>query len=251
MPHGPQRLHAEGRADRAREVHRRQGSALDHPVMNSDMNTVATRSSFVGMPVTTTQNYKHELQDPEHFQHVLDYLFAPALRLAGFTIMPPVTSGAMVIQADIIEKLETADLVLCDLSGLNPNVFFELGVRTSLDRPVVLVKDDRTPVVPFDVASINTYTYKSSTAPWILKNEVPSLVEHIENAMQKNPTDNHLWKIFGLTKRGSPTEPKGGSTEERIEAKLDLFMDEISAIVSSVTSQRVASEIAEQQNRAA
>lgn len=40
--------------------------------------------------------------------------------------------------------VEEADMVLCDMSRLNANVFFELGIRTALDRPAALVKDDQT-----------------------------------------------------------------------------------------------------------
>jgi hypothetical protein len=215
------------------------------------MNATATRSCFVAMPVTTPQAYREDLQDPDHFKHVLNYLFTPALKQAGFTVVPPLASGAMLIQASIIQNLERADLVLCDLSGLNPNVFFELGVRTSLDRPVALVKDDRTPTVPFDVANINMHTYNSCTDPWVLEKEVPELISYIGDVMQQNATGNELWRYFGLTKRGTPAEPKGDSAEDRIEAKLDLFMNELSEAVSSVSSQRVASEMAEQQNRTA
>jgi len=44
------------------------------------------------------------------------------------------------IHAEIIRNIENADLVLCDMSCLNPNVFFEFGIRTSLNKPVSVVK---------------------------------------------------------------------------------------------------------------
>jgi hypothetical protein len=215
--------------------------------MDSDKNAAAPKTCFVVMPVTTPQEYEDNLQDADHFKHVLDYLFTPALKIAGFTVLPPVASGATMIQADIIAKLERADLVLCDLSSLNPNVFFELGVRTSLDRAVALVRDERTPKIPFDVSGINTYMYNSSTAPWVLDTEVPNLVDYIQNVMLRSATGNELWKYFGLTKPGLPAEPKGDSAEDRIEAKLDLFRNEMVALVSSAASQRV---VAERLNRA-
>jgi hypothetical protein len=37
------------------------------------------------------------------------------------------SKGSEIIQADIIRNLHAADLVLCDLSTLNANVFFEFG----------------------------------------------------------------------------------------------------------------------------
>src|SRR6266566_3832256 len=97
------------------------------------------KTCFVAMPVTTPTSYADDLRDPDHFGHVLEHLFTPALEQAGYTAIPPKMLGAALIHAEIIRHLEQADLVFADLSNHNPNVFFELGIRTSLDRPVVLV----------------------------------------------------------------------------------------------------------------
>jgi hypothetical protein len=94
------------------------------------------------MPITTPTAYAEKLGDPDHFAHVLAHLFTPALQAAGLTVIPPSANGSEMIRAEIIRNLEQADFVLCDLSDLNPNVLFELGIRTSLDRPVMLVRDN-------------------------------------------------------------------------------------------------------------
>ena len=85
---------------------------------------------FVAMPITTSSIYAEQLSDPEHFSHVLAHLLIPALEEAGLVAIAPSTIGAELIHAEIIRNLEQADFVLCDLSGLNPNVLFELGIRT-------------------------------------------------------------------------------------------------------------------------
>jgi hypothetical protein len=94
----------------------------------------SAKTCFVAMPITTPTAYAEKLSDPEHFVHVLDHLFMPALQAAGLTVIPPSVGGSEMIHAEIIRNLEQADYVICDLSGLNPNVLFELGIRTSLDR---------------------------------------------------------------------------------------------------------------------
>jgi hypothetical protein len=103
--------------------------------------------------------------DDAHFVHVLEHLFVPAVEQAGFEAVRPTMFGADLIHAEIIKNLETADLVLCDASGYNPNVFFELGIRTALDRPVALVRDSITERLPFDTSIINTHTYDASLCP--------------------------------------------------------------------------------------
>lgn len=88
------------------------------------------KSCFVVMPVTTSSYYVEKFDDPDPFNHVSVHLFAPALKQVGFAVIPPSVRGAELIHAEIIKNLEQAELVLCDLSMLNPNVFFELGIRT-------------------------------------------------------------------------------------------------------------------------
>jgi hypothetical protein len=179
------------------------------------------KTCFVAMPVTTPEYYVGELRDSEHFSHVLEYLFKPALEQVGFSVIPPSVGGANLIHAEIIKNLEQADLVLCDLSGLNPNVFFELGIRTALNRPVALVKDDLTVQTPFDLSAVNTLSYNSLVRPWTLTAEIPRMSDHIKSVIDMGMSGNALWKYFGLTKPAAPSE------EGTVEAKLDLLINEL------------------------
>jgi hypothetical protein len=182
------------------------------------------KTCFVVMPVTTPEGYVEGSGDQAHFSHVLDYLFAPALRSVGYEVIPPSMLGSDIIQAEIIKNLEQADLVLCDMSSLNPNVFFELGIRTALDRPVVLVRDSATPKLPFDINAINTHTYEVSLDPWVLSVEIPRLADHIKAATKDaSKIGNSMWRYFGLTKRASPSE----AADNPLEAKIDIILAEL------------------------
>jgi hypothetical protein len=90
-----------------------------------DAEDEESRTCFVIMPVTTPSSYAEDLNDPEHFTHVLTYLLEPALERAGYEVIPPKRFGAALIHAEIIRHLEQADLVLADLSSGNPNVYFD------------------------------------------------------------------------------------------------------------------------------
>jgi hypothetical protein len=63
-----------------------------------------------------------------------------------------------VIQKRIVQNVYTADMVICDVSGKNPNVMFELGMRLAFDKPVVIIKDDKTDY-SFDTGIIEHLTY--------------------------------------------------------------------------------------------
>jgi hypothetical protein len=184
------------------------------------------KTCFVVMPVTTPALYAEQSDDPDHFAHVLVHLFMPALESLGYQVILPSVTGSELIHAEIIKNLEQADLVLCDLSSLNPNVFFELGIRTALDRPIVLVRDSLTPQVPFDLAAINVFTYDGSLKLWVVKDEVTRLTSHIKaTAKSTSGTGNPMWRYFGLTQRAGPAE-----IENPVEAKLDLILSELTKL---------------------
>lgn len=197
------------------------------------------KTCFVAMPVTTPSFYAEKLNDHEHFPHILTHLFVPALEEVGLTVIPPLVRGAELIHAEIIKNLEQADLVLCDLSSLNPNVFFELGIRTSLDRPVAIVKDNFTMQIPFDLNAVNTLTYDGSLTPWTLAAEVSRLAEHVKSIINNDSTGNSMWRYFGLTKRATPSE----AGDHPVEAKLDLLISEFAKLQIPHSNAAIRSEI--------
>jgi hypothetical protein len=170
---------------------------------------------FIIMPVSMP-NEALELytRDIDHFTHVLEHLFTPAIEKIGYTAIPPIAAGADIIHAEIIRNLETSDLVLCDMSTLNPNVFFELGIRTAVDKPIALVKDKFTHKVPFDTTLINHHIYDAALTPWTLTNEIQRLSEHLLKTINNSGARNTLWKYFGLSTRAELPAPS--SVEDKL-----------------------------------
>jgi hypothetical protein len=63
-----------------------------------------------------------------------------------------------IIQKRIIQNLYDNPVVVCDVSGKNPNVMFELGLRLAFDKPTIIVKDDKTSY-SFDTSPIEHLSY--------------------------------------------------------------------------------------------
>lgn len=182
------------------------------------------------MPLTTPLSALQDYGgDDQHFLHVLEHLFIPAITAAGHEPIKPIMRGSDLIHAEIIKNLEQADLVLCDVSLLNANVFFELGIRTALDRPVAMVKDDRTPTYPFDTSMINYHSYNSGLSAWTLADDIRLLVQHIRDSATRASGRNSLWRYFGLTQRAVPAE-----IQNPVEEKLDLLVREIEKMRAGV-----------------
>jgi hypothetical protein len=176
---------------------------------------------FIIMPVSTPEDWVKEYQyDKDHFKHVLEFLFIPVIESAGFDPIRPTSEGSTVILADIINHLSTTELVLCDMSIWNPNVFFEFGIRTALNKPVALVKDEKMPNLPFDTSPIQCHPYDSSLAPWKHEEQTKLLLNHMQNTYKKSPSHNPLWKTFGIQPGNKPEPAK---VEEKIDFLIEQF----------------------------
>jgi len=62
------------------------------------------------------------------------------------------------IMTDIIELICTSAVIVCDLSGKNPNVFYEAGIAHTLAKEVILITQSHDDV-PFDLRPIRYLEY--------------------------------------------------------------------------------------------
>lgn len=169
----------------------------------------------------------------DHFTKIHDTLLVPAIEAAGLRALPTARAGTENIQAAIINDLEGADLVLADLSALNPNVFLELGIRSALDKPVCLIWDGLD-TLPFDSGTLNTHRYDSRPV-YELNREIERLAAFITATVSKSDGRNELWKYFGSASNALPVaelDPEDAS----IHAKLDRLTDLLVVRTTSSTT---------------
>jgi len=188
------------------------------------------KNCFIIMPITTPESLLSTYRDdPKHFKHVLECLFIPAIEKAGFTPQPPTAQGSDLIHAEIIKHLESAEIVLCDMSTLNPNVFFEFGIRTSLNKPVCVVKDELTTQVPFDTGIQFYQEYNSKLEPWNLNDEIELITKHLTTSVERSKGENTIWKYLGFKSEAVPSKDAidTDSKLEYITYQLDSLRNKI------------------------
>lgn len=186
------------------------------------------------MPISThPDSLELYNQDVAHFVHVLECLFIPAIEASGLQPIAPLVAGSDVIHGEIIKNLSSAELVLCDMSQLNANVFFEFGIRTALNKPVALVTDEETASIPFDMGIVNYHRYNSSLQGWLIKSEIERLSEHINKTLASEPERNSLWKYFGIVHSGF-LSPEQATPDD----KLSLVMQKLDAMQNVLDSFR-------------
>lgn len=106
---------------------------------------------FVISPIGADHSATRERAD-----RVLRYVISPAAESVGFRVerADDITKPGAIV-AQVISNLVSAEAVVADLTGLNPNVFYELAIRDSFRRPAVLVAEVGT-VLPFDLVQQRT-----------------------------------------------------------------------------------------------
>jgi hypothetical protein len=184
------------------------------------------KTCFVIMPITVPPHMREVYRDGEkHFTHVLDSIIGPAIEKAGYEVIPPSAKGADLIQAEIIGNLETSDLVLCDMSALNPNVFFEFGIRCALNKPICVVRDGFLKNIPFDPGILNCLEYTGELNAWETEGQVRVLSDHILESAKRCEGKNPLWKYIGFRE-----EAKAFKSESASDDKLEYLAMQIEAL---------------------
>jgi hypothetical protein len=69
------------------------------------------------------------------------------------------------IMDDIWMAINRASFIIADLSGRNPNVFYELGLAHVVGKPVILVAESSEDI-PFDLKGVRTIVYGDSPSTW-------------------------------------------------------------------------------------
>jgi hypothetical protein len=108
----------------------------------------------------------------------------------------------------IIENLITADIVIADLSGKNSNVFYELGVRHSVNNNTILIADSLDDI-PFDLRGLRTIIYQYEPERMLsLRNSLEQAIKEIFSESDKidNPVRKYLYdqEIDRLLKQKTP-----------------------------------------------
>lgn len=154
-----------------------------------------------------------------HWVDVLG-IISDAIREAGYK--PNIVSNADeagIIQKRIIQNLYDNEIVVCDVSGKNPNVMFELGMRLAFDKPTIVVKDDRTDY-SFDTSPIEHLPYPRDlrfSRIVEFKNKLSDKIAATVRASKSDTNYTTFLKHFGEFKVASLEQKEVGPQEFLIE----------------------------------
>lgn len=150
------------------------------------------------MPIASMEGY------PESHWKDVKRILSSAIDDAGFEArIVSEADDIGVIHQRIVQNLYDNPMIVCDISGRNPNVMFELGLRLAFDKPTIIVKDDITQY-SFDTSVIQHLTYPKDLRYHDIENFKRELKEKIENTSaiyEKDPSNYSTFlKNFGSFK---------------------------------------------------
>lgn len=166
---------------------------------NHNNNSAGTKKPkcFVMMPFSDHLEYEQN-----HFSKVFNQIIKPAIMQAGYEpVRVDQNKISDQIIAKIIENIVECDMAICDLSTNNPNVLYELGLRHAFDKPVVLIRDNKTQNI-FDIQGISIIQYRSER----LYDEVIEDVNQISSVITANKKGNSGYSMMQLVKLSSKAE---------------------------------------------
>lgn len=101
----------------------------------------------------------------ERANTVLDYIIKPAAADCGFlAVRADEIDKPGLISTQVVKRVIDDDLVIADLTEMNPNVFYELAIRHCARKPLIQIieKGER---IPFDVAGLKTIIVDHTSLP--------------------------------------------------------------------------------------
>jgi hypothetical protein len=120
---------------------------------------------------------------------LMDAVIEPTLKELGFQVeVAHRISRTGSITNQVIQLLLSADLVVANLTELNPNVMYELAVRHAARKPVVTIAHADTRL-PFDIADQRTIFYRNDMAgvPELRRSLIVAVEESVNEVEPDNP----------------------------------------------------------------
>ncbi|MCL2593850.1 MAG: hypothetical protein FWD82_10905 [Defluviitaleaceae bacterium] len=143
------------------------------------------------------------------------------------------------ILQEIIQPIFEAKVILANLTGLNPNVLYELGIAHALDKKTIAITKDDLSTLPFDLKQYRVYKYGTEFTEfdelkkYISKNLKGAINEEIDFS---NPVKDFLDKNEGYAISNTHSKGKIDIQIENSEKGFLDFLAEIDEDTESLTT---------------
>jgi len=190
------------------------------------MSETSNKTCFMICPIGEAGSDSRNRSD-----YVLEYIIRPVLESDEFKHTVERSdkySRPGLITDDLIVSLLDADVVIADLTELNPNVFYELGIRHMAEKKIIHMAERET-ALPFDIKDYRAIIYKLDN-PMDIEAAKEELTRQMKATEEKNyKVSNPVTKAAGY--RHLTTSP---DTTDQLLARMIERVDEQDASINRV-----------------
>ncbi len=176
-----------------------------------------TKTCFVIAPIGDEGSETRRRSD-----QMLTHIIKPAVKECGYeAVRADEISEPGIITSQVIQHIIDDELVIADLTGKNPNVFYELAVRHTVKKPVVqLIESSES--IPFDIAPTRTIhvDHRDLDSVASCKDELIRQIRSVEKDASK--VDSPISVAIDLKLLRQSDNPLEKSNAEIISMLLDL-----------------------------
>jgi tetratricopeptide (TPR) repeat protein len=136
-----------------------------------------------------------------NFDSVFKKIIAPAVEQAG---LEPIRADEEKIGGTIhkpmFERLMLCHYAVADITGANPNVFYELGIRHALRPSSTAIVFLEGTVIPFDIALVRGISYKTDGAGEPIEVDAPmtAIATHLTAARKAPHDDSPIFQLVDV-----------------------------------------------------
>lgn len=152
-------------------------------------NKYADKSCFVIMPFGRKTDLDGK---PIDFDFVYQNVIKDAVEEAGLACVrcdEIIDTGS--IHFKMFHGIFEADVAVVDITSLNANVFYELGIRHALNKHVTLIIRKAGSPIPFNINGLTSIEYNFDSEEAIRKSK-DTIQEYIKNGLEKQTVDSFV-----------------------------------------------------------
>lgn len=163
----------------------------------------------------------------------LEFVIEPACKTKGYEVIraDKISDNGLITQS-IIENILQADLAIVDLTGRNPNVFYELAIRHSHGLPAIQITRDDVSSIPFDVHNVRTMQYDlSASGAKKASQEIEKVIDYIESG---NRTQNPVTAVSSILEFADKKTTGENQVLSELLLKVDSIPDRLEQLENNI-----------------
>lgn len=173
-----------------------------------------------------------------HINGIIDAAIIPSIDDEYTVIVPHRMYETTAITKQIYQSIFKCNLVIANLTGLNPNVMYELAIRFCIGKPVIIIAEEGT-VLPFDVKDHRAIFYANDAMGILeLQNKLKNCLNTIKDFhIPSSPIHDSLGEIALFE------QVEQNDNKDTTEKMLSYIMKRLEKIESSFDKQNDADSI--------